>query len=234
MPSCGARFLQNASKRVVNFFGHAAVAIEAGHTDGRVLLGSMLPDFGSIIGARLESVAEPTLAAGVALHHAVDAAFHECEEFRNLSSASLAWLEAHGVNRGSARALAHVGVELLLDRTLAHSEAYRDGYMAALAAPVHADSLEWQDLARFVQEDKPTAHLRLADLLQRLQVFGVDLHVCPLTLIATRLERILARRPRLALSAHDAAKVPAWLAAFEARAQQAVPGVLASVYECAK
>jgi hypothetical protein len=230
MRSCGVRFLSNAAEPV-NFFGHAAVALECGYTDPQWVLGSMLPDFGSIIGARIESVSAPTLAAGVAFHHSVDAAFHDCEDFRSLSSASFAWLESRGVNRGSARALAHVGVELLLDRTLAHSEHYRTGYMGAFAASEHVETIAWVDLARAAVEgaERTSAHARLSELLQRLQAFGVDLHVCPLSLIATRLERILARRPRLALSAQDATHVLEWLTEFESRAERAVPGVLTAV-----
>jgi hypothetical protein len=223
------RFLPNAAE-FVNFFGHAAVAVDLGHTDPQHVLGAMLPDFGSIIGARIESVSAPTLARGVAFHHAVDAAFHDCEEFRTLSSASFAWLEARGVNRGSARALAHVGVELLLDRTLARNEAYRAGYMGALDASEHTETIAWYELGRRAGDNaKPSAHARLTELLRRLQVFGVDLHVCPLSLIATRLERILARRPRLALSERDASHVLEWLGTYEDAASRAVPGVLAAV-----
>jgi hypothetical protein len=60
----------------VNFFGHAAIASWHSPADAGVALGSMLPDFASMCGARLDEQRDPRVAAGVALHHATDAVFH--------------------------------------------------------------------------------------------------------------------------------------------------------------
>ena len=67
----------------MNFFGHAVVA---GWFEGdpRYVLGSMLPDFASMSGTRLNPVEQPEVAAGVALHHRTDDAFHGAPSFLHL------------------------------------------------------------------------------------------------------------------------------------------------------
>lgn len=213
----------------MNFFGHAVVALEQPQKeDPAFVLGAMLPDFGSMIGARIEHVEDAALHQGVVFHHAVDAVFHDAAAFRALSSASFQWFEARDLQRGSARALAHVGVELLLDRVLARESHYREGYMQSFEAAPRASSVALVDLAR-VQTGAGTASQRLAALLERLAAFGVDLHVCSLSTLATRLERILARRPRLALTERDAAYVLPWLEAFEASSERAAADVMADL-----
>ena len=53
-------------------------------TDPVFVLGSMLPDLASILGTRLNGAGAVTLAAGVALHHRTDAAFHRLPGFHSL------------------------------------------------------------------------------------------------------------------------------------------------------
>lgn len=125
----------------VNFFGHAAVA--SWHADdGGWLLGAMLPDFASMIGARLDAQPNPRLAAGVAHHHATDAAFHHAPAVVGLMRDAEARLTARGVRRGPTRAVAHVGVELLLDGVLTRDAGYRASFATGLA---HSGPVAWTD-----------------------------------------------------------------------------------------
>ena len=115
----------------VNFFGHAAVA--SWHADdGGWLLGAMLPDFASMIGARLDAQPDPRLAAGVAHHHATDAAFHHAPAVVGLMRDAEARLTARGVRRGPTRAVAHVGTELVFDSYLIASHGEEREYVASL------------------------------------------------------------------------------------------------------
>ena len=59
------------------------------------------------------------LAAGLRFHHLTDEAFHGSRSFLEFSGQALSYLSRHGLPRGSARAVAHVGVELLLDTAFA-------------------------------------------------------------------------------------------------------------------
>ena len=59
----------------MNFFGHVVAAswVSAEPAFG---LGSMLPDFASMIGARLRASSHVTTKEGIDWHHTTDAAFH--------------------------------------------------------------------------------------------------------------------------------------------------------------
>src|SRR5258708_1440822 len=104
----------------VNFFGHAAVSSWLDDAGDGVALGSMLPDFAGMIRARLDDPAPPAteLARGVELHHATDAAFHRMPATLALMRELDDRLLGGGCARGPRRAVAHVGVELLLDGVL--------------------------------------------------------------------------------------------------------------------
>lgn len=81
-----------------------------------VSLGSALPDLASIAGCRL--VNEPKnrwLRQGIELHHSTDSAFHNHEWFLARQGDLLDRLQGRGLERGPARACAHVGIELLID-----------------------------------------------------------------------------------------------------------------------
>jgi hypothetical protein len=166
----------------------------------------MLPDFCSIVGARITGTGVSDLREGIAFHHRVDELFHECAPFRETSLKAFAWLEANGVSRGAGRALAHVGVELLFDRVLARDERYRQAYETALCE--NAEGVRWST-------EGTHAARKCSALLAQLRVHGVDLHACSLEILAKRLERILARRPRLALLPEEVPQVLGFLAAFE-------------------
>ena len=98
----------------MNFVGHAMAACWE-QDDPRFVLGAMLPDLAPMCGARMDAVIDAVIAAGVACHHRVDAAFHQCEAFASLCGQARGRLHAAGLARGPVLAAAHVGVELLLD-----------------------------------------------------------------------------------------------------------------------
>src|SRR6202040_922306 len=98
------------------------------------VLGAMLPDFCSMLGLREPCAQDRVLATGIHFHHITDRAFHDLAIFRRLCREATAVLGARGVARGTARAVAHVGVELLLDAVLAEAAAARSAYVAGLRA----------------------------------------------------------------------------------------------------
>src|SRR6187402_1188694 len=103
----------------MNFFGHALVARRNEATRGQLraefVLGSMLPDFATMLASRPPQVTLPDLAAGLSFHHRTDDAFHGAPSFLEFSRRASSFLGERGLTRGSVRAVAHVGVELLLD-----------------------------------------------------------------------------------------------------------------------
>lgn len=187
----------------MNFFGHAAVACWRSDAPAFVL-GAMLPDFATMIHARPPSSSHSELGDGIAFHHVTDAAFHATPTFRALMARANAELVAGGVRRGSARAAAHVGVEILLDAELAHDSRARLAYLAALKSgidPALALEIAWQNEN---QRD------RFAELCRALASRGLSAgHVSP-ELVSLRLSRALAGHPRLALDAAAELVVSAW------------------------
>jgi hypothetical protein len=186
----------------MNFFGHAAVAAQF-TGDPSFVLGAMLPDFSSMIAARPPLVAHPELAAGVRFHHATDEIFHDLEPFVLWSRHASEWLRTRGLGRGSARAVAHVGVEFLIDEALAESEAARSAYLSALrvaAVREISSAITWRD-----DESE-----RFAFLIDRLLERGVMARPSAAAL-AERLRRTLATRPRLAFEAEKSPLVEEWI-----------------------
>jgi hypothetical protein len=204
----------------VNFFGHAVMA--AFENDApRFVLGAMLPDLSSMAGARIERVNDPELAAGVAHHHRIDRAFHACAPFVRSCSSALEMLEARGVSRAAARAVGHVGSELLLD-----------GALSARSDALHVYAHALRDAL---------AHHAAAHVAFRGDASAVDFHGllakladAPLpgayrdpSFVHSRLQRILAPRPRLALQPHELAPVHEWLTIAHARIDDDATAILA-------
>jgi len=204
----------------VNFFGHAAVAswlapsldaVASGHA-----LGSMLPDFATMSGARLaETHLDVSIAQGIDLHHTTDGAFHHLPPVLALMRELDERLDRAGCARGPRRAVAHIGVELLLDGVLVDDEAYRDSYLAAIAHDTAG--IRWRydgDNARF------------AVLITRLRAHGVPEDLRRPDAIATRLHRMLAHRPRLAPSPADLVAIKSSLVAHKPRVDVATDTVV--------
>ncbi len=203
----------------MNFFGHAAIARWCSR-DSRLLFGAMLPDLVGMIGAPMPKIRCAVVRAGVAHHHATDDVFHRTETFRQLSGAAGRHLESFGLRRGSALAVAHVGVELLIDCTLGvKTDVCRD-YLAALDAgapdTLRAD-LQWATL------EYRERYVKLHAILLTRGLAVVD--SAPERL-AQRLQRALARRPRLALADEDCPVVEAWARGAHCSVADAVPTLL--------
>jgi hypothetical protein len=191
----------------MNFFGHAVVAQRREATRGSVraefVLGAMLPDFASMLRVRPPTSSLSEVETGLRFHHLTDDAFHGCDSFLEFSGQALVFLSDRGLSRGSARAVAHVGVELLLDSafvTDSANEAYlRAVHSAAterVASQIHWRSADGKD--RFAQ---------LCHTLSRRGQLRSD--TAP-ELIAERLRYILAARPRLALDDAGQSVVRDW------------------------
>jgi hypothetical protein len=188
----------------MNFFGHATVAYERSAAP-RFVLGAMLPDLAGMASLRISAVHDPELALGVELHHATDRAFHAVPAFRAACSSALVVLEPQGVTRASARAVGHVGAELLLDGLLSDDQPARAAYTSALDAAVD-ERLE-RDVAWHAHADGE----RLHQLLVRLRSAPLPQGYRDVGFVCDRLERILSTRPRLALQPQDLKPVRSWL-----------------------
>jgi hypothetical protein len=203
----------------VNFFGHALVASRQG-SDPRWVLGAMMPDFASMCRARLEGSDDPVVSAGIAFHHRTDDAFHGAPTFLALYTEGIDALERRGVARGAARAVAHVGTELLLDGLLLDDAPAQAAYLDAVALPAAASPG-----LRF----RGDGGARFAKLYDRLRDHGLPEDYRSPERVAHQLERILAPRPRLALAAEDIPRIVPWLRETRGRLREGVEGLLEEV-----
>jgi hypothetical protein len=167
-------------------------------------------------------VRDPELAAGVALHHRTDAAFHAAPGFVRLYASASAALRARGIARGPARGAAHVAVELLLDGGLPGGPAEIERFDEALgigARPEVRAALVWRgDGAE-----------RFARLQARLRGGGVPGVYRDTDRVAERVAWALGSRPRLALDARGERELGAWLAELQPAVYAAVPDLLEEV-----
>jgi hypothetical protein len=180
----------------MNFFGHAALATShfgevrpapSAQELAKLCAGAMLPDFIGMLRLGRATPRDTALTNGVAFHHRSDEAFHDLAPFLRLSRDAFAWLSKRGMPRGPARAVAHMGIEILLDEPLAEDAAARAGYRAALALPL--DGL--LDFAA------PGDAERLAALKSALLARAATARHPSPELVAERIRRSLAGRPRL-------------------------------------
>jgi len=198
----------------MNFFGHAAVASWSSPAPATVL-GAMLPDFATMVRVRLADPTDTAIAAGIAHHHATDAAFHGMPAVLGLMRELDDRLAALACARGPRRAVAHIGVELLLDGVLVSEPAYRDAYTDALTCD--PAGVRWRD------DDGPA---RLDTLLARLRTHGAPDDLRRPHAITQRLHRMLAHRPLLAPSPTDLDAIDRALAAYQPRVEAAADTVL--------
>lgn len=185
----------------MNFFGHAWLAARRSG-DPDFVLGAMLPDLAPMAGLRIVALADPAIAAGHAFHLRTDAVFHRSASFGALLAGAGRSLEAAGVRRGPARGAAHVGVELLLDGWIAAEHGEPASFPAALAA---GRSLGTR--VSFAGGDSARA---LATVCCRIPEAGLPHAYADPAFTAERIRRVLARRPRLALSRAEAQQVASW------------------------
>ncbi|MDB4956692.1 MAG: hypothetical protein JWO36_4261 [Myxococcales bacterium] len=201
----------------MNFFGHAAVASWRGSDPG-VALGAMLPDFASMCGGRLAVASDPAVEIGVELHHETDGVFHRLAPVTALMRELGDRLERGGCARGPKRAVAHIGVELLLDGVLVAEPAYRDAYLGGLGHD--ASGVAWRE---------PGDGDRFAILIARLRAHGVPDDLRHPEAIAQRLHRMLSHRPLLAPDARDMQVIRSALVEYQARVEVAADTVMRAV-----
>jgi hypothetical protein len=207
----------------MNFFGHAWLAARA-RPDAAFVFGAMLPDLAAMAGLRVERVAHAAVDAGRRFHLATDAAFHRSQRFASLVLGGTRALRAAGLRTGPARAVSHVGVELLLDGWLAGRHGVPRLYDAALAS---GPSLVAQVALRGGADAAP-----LGALCARIRGAGLPPdRWCEPERLAARLARILAHRPRLALAASELAAVRAWGVGATDEVAREGPGLLAELAE---
>jgi hypothetical protein len=141
--------------------------------------------------------------------------------FIELCRDALQQMEADGVSRASARAVAHVGTELLLDGWLASNVDAVSAYRAAMqAGPSLIRSID------FRSSDGPD---RCHWLLSRLSPAPIPERYVDTDFVAERLVFALASRPRLALSPGDAVRVRKMLPDIQARVIDTAPTLIESV-----
>jgi hypothetical protein len=201
----------------MNFFGHAAMA-ERFSREPAFVLGAMLPDFSSMLRLRPPSSPHRELSLGIAFHHATDEAFHELAAFRSLSLEAMRFLAERGVARGARRAVAHVGVELLLDAELAQAEPARVAYLAGLRSardPALLRTLSWP-------ADQQERLMRLAARLEERS----DSAKPTTEVMVERLVRTLSDRPRLALEDSARPHVSEWVELWRARVVASAPALV--------
>lgn len=188
----------------MNYLGHAAVASWRS-PDAAFVLGAMLPDFAAMIGARPPTTRHPAIGAGMQFHYRTDEVFHRSAGFVELTRTAFAWLLSSGLERGRARAVAHVGVELLLDVELVRDETVRRAYLAAVesaAPPGLGGRLSWPS---------PGDASGFDALRERLLARGLTPDDGDAALVARRLRRALGVRPRLALDDAAALVAREWI-----------------------
>lgn len=176
----------------MNFYSHAVVAERVRGEPGYVL-GAMLPDFEGMASARIDRVDDATVRDGIACHHETDAAFHGAAEFVSSCARSVAMLTERGLPRGPARAVAHVGLELVLDSYLVHTYGPSSMYLDALGEGrrlLEAGAIVPRDLTRTGA---------LSFMLARLSAFGPPRAEEHASNITERLVRMLRGRSRLAI-----------------------------------
>jgi hypothetical protein len=206
----------------LNFLGHALVATWKS-SDPLFVLGAMLPDFAGMAGARLVrgAAASSPLGHGIAFHHATDEAFHGSPNFLGLMQDTMDRLLIAGVGRGPARAIAHIGVELLLDgELLEQHQSLSAAYLGALEAGPELGPEHFRE---------PNGHLSYRVLHRRLSAHGAPHDYRNAEAVARRLARILAGRPRLRLAEGDEIPVQHALREAQRALRPVVPALLSEL-----
>lgn len=188
----------------MNYFGHVALACGF-EQDPDFLLGSMLPDFIGIMGRGTLACRTCKLKQGVDFHVLTDEIFHSQAWFVTRVRRSLDELRRLGVRKGPARAVAHIGVELLLDFELSSQQLFRSALRDALVAagPKRITSLlAWSDDATLAAFE--SLRLRLLERCERPDLFATSR-------IVERLTYMFRNRPRLELAGNERQLINNWI-----------------------
>jgi hypothetical protein len=182
----------------------------------------MLPDLVSLLGLRMPRVLRREVQEGVGLHYRTDVVFHRAPAFLRLLAGAHARLVEMGLRRGSARAAAHVGTEILLDIELAKSTDVTARALEAFdaAAREAGEWLRWPSIAVEEKFRIFVSSMADRDLAGR--------HATP-EQIAWRVARTLTGRRLLELDAQSEERVAAWLAEAEPMVQLTARELLGEV-----
>lgn len=199
----------------MNLGSHIAVAA-VNSQDPAFWLGSALPDLAAMGRFRLlGSTVEPAVAEGISFHHATDQAFHGHPWFVGMQRRLHNTLTADGLARGPARAIAHVGPELLLDGAIPHKHLLNQ----SLATIEHLAPV----LHSLVEPKHSSAWAEHLNLLQSRQ--PPEDNDDP-EAVAARLNRMLSHRSRLAFPAAQINLVALRLAAAKPDIDQMGPSLV--------
>ena len=203
----------------MNFFAHAYLAAQRS-ADAAFVLGAMLPDLCSFAGMRLGAAPAAALGDGVRFHRATDTVFHANGAFNARCTQLADALQARGVRRGPARGVAHVAYELLLDGWLAAEAGVPALYRCALG-----------DAARLLGGSglAPGASAGISAVCARLHAAPVPEAYADAAFVCARVERALAPRPVLALTATELSAVADALRDAATESALWAPSALASV-----
>jgi hypothetical protein len=183
----------------MNYLGHAYLA-ELERPDPIFILGAMLPDLTSLAQVRTRQCSRGDLALGIQFHHGSDQAFHQHEAFRTGQLRLTRELVEQGVRKGPARAIAHIGIEFLLD---AGYDDPAHGYFEALEVGARL-------LGVFSAFDLAEQR-RLHEVCAYLRSRGREPFQVTRARLSQKLERTLAGRSRLSPTegelAHAASKL---------------------------
>lgn len=175
----------------------------------------MLPDLAHMLGCSRVCSSHGLLAEGIAFHHLTDRVFHQSRVFAELESKSLQALRHAGVPRGPRRALAHVGLELLLDVELSCVDDWMAHYKRALAEAERDEvcaQISWTragHVERGVSTDNTDPGF--VPLCRTLLARAGRLRPSTSSEVVERLCRILEPRPRLAIPLAERPKVHTWV-----------------------
>ena len=211
----------------MNFFGHALLAHRDEATRGPIraefVIGAMLPDFASMLRTRPPSATLDALTAGLSFHHQTDDAFHGSQSFLEFSRLASSFLSDRGVPRGTARAVAHVGVELLLDAAFARENAANEAYLSAVACALT------ERVRSYIHWQRNDASERFQHLCHSLRHRGRYQENPASELVAERLRNILADRPRLAMDERGLSVVREWVDSARSQITSGAPQLLREV-----
>jgi hypothetical protein len=157
-----------------------------------------------MIQARPPGTAHVDIESGMQFHWRTDEVFHRSPAFLTLTRQAVLWLSARSVRSGSALAVAHVGVEVMLDAALSGDARAQRAYRAALESGAR------DGLGRHVSWASGEQLDRFDALRGRLLARGaITADIAPET-VAERLRSALATRPRLALDDASVQAVRDW------------------------
>jgi hypothetical protein len=208
----------------LNFFAHVCVVCQFSRDDA-VAFGAMLPDFASLLGFKTPPTTHRGIALGCELHHLTDAEFHNLRAFRDACHSETTELRQLGFARGPASALAHVGLEFLLDNALFD--------VAPTHALVHSSLLAAtpDGLGRHLEWGLPEHAERFENLRQRLVSMGPPNGRVEPGVLAERLTRTLRHRPRLAVSPSQQEMLVTWVRSTQGRRKDLFPKLFEQVLQ---